>query len=170
MSILLEGISLVLENRALRHRYPGGSEAIVRDFGRECFCADGHISRLSFLSMHDAQLCLGVLQAAGFAYRPSEPGGDVVLVDQNVGPVQSCIWLEFGRRQELPVCWHAAARPGRVHVPVGWEPGRSPVYEMVPDVPFRRRLRFIKTEDRRDWYQDRRTGEFLCMDRAFVVH
>jgi hypothetical protein len=37
-------------------------------------------------------------------------------------------------------------------------------------VPFPRRLRFLRTEDSQDWYQDRRTGELLCMERTFTTH
>jgi hypothetical protein len=31
-------------------------------------------------------------------------------------------------------------------------------------------MRFLRTEDRLDWYQNRRTGELLCVDTPFVTH
>lgn len=170
MSVLAEGISVIVENLVLSARYPGGVAGFERDCPSGSFCSDGRVSRAGFLSMRDTGVFLGALEAAGLRNH-AQAARDVALVDQNVGLLLPCVWLEFGRdRAGVPVCWHACGRVGRAAVPLGWYPRRLPAYESSPGTPFPRRLRFIKTEDRQDWYQDRRTGELVCLERAFVLH
>jgi len=63
-----------------------------------------------------------------------------------------------------------AHRPGRLAVPPDWQAEQSSAFETLPDVPFQRLVRFLRTEDRLDWYQNRRTGELLFIDSPFVTH
>lgn len=170
MSVLAEGISVVVENRVLSARYPGGVMGFERDCPQGSFCSDGRLARAGFISMRDTRVFLGALHAVGLCNR-TPAADDYAVVDQNVGLLLPCIWLEFGRdRDGITACWHASARAGRAVVPRGWYPRRLPAYESSPGMPFPRRLRFLKTEDRQDWYQDRRTGELVCLERAYVLH
>lgn len=171
MSVLAEALSLVVENRVLARRYPGGVKGFARDCPNASFCSDGRIARVGFLSPRDTRFFLGLLEACGLHWGGSSRIPEVAIVDQNVGLLHPCLWIEFGHAQEgLPLCWHAAHRPGRLVVPVDWQPEQSETFETLPDIPFPRLMRYLRTEDRLDWYQNRRTGELLYVDSPFVTH
>ncbi len=171
MSILAEALSIVVENKVLAASYPGGVTGFARDCPNASFCTDGRLSRVGFLSPRDTRFFLGLLEAAGLHSRARARAPEVAVVDQNVGILHPCLWIEFGHSDEgLPVCWHAAHRPGRLAVPPDWQPEQSSAFEPLPDVPFQRLVRFLRTEDRLDWYQNRRTGELMFFDSPFVTH
>src|SRR5512134_2405265 len=143
MSVLLEAINIVVTNPALERHYPGGVMGFARDCPNASFCSDGRISRVGFLGQRETAFFLGVLAACGLAC-PAGPGvaaGDAVVVDQNTGPVQPCLWLECGQSEEgVAICWHAGHRPGRLYVPFNWESDRAAAFRATPGIPFRRRL------------------------------
>jgi hypothetical protein len=171
MSVLIEAISIVAPNAVLAARYPHGVEGFARDCPNATFCTDGRISRVGFMSARDTGFFLQMLQACGLDHRPQGAAGDVVVVDQNAGPAQPCVWLEFGHNEAgIALAWHASHRPGRLVVPHAWDDERMDAFRYAPGTPFARRLRYLRTEDCQDWFQDRRTGELLCIDSAFVTH
>jgi hypothetical protein len=171
MSVLIEAISVVVLNDVLDAHYPDGVEGFARDCPNATFCSDGHLSRVGFMSARDSGFFVQLLQACGLDHRPEGAAGDVVVVDQNTGPAQPCLWLEFGHNPAgIALAWHAAHRPGRLVVPRGWDDDRIDALHCMPDTPFPRRLRYLRTEDSQDWFQDRRTGELLCVESAFVTH
>lgn len=171
MSVLAEALSVLVENAVLAQRYPGGVEGFARDCPRASFCSDGRISRAGFLSPRDTRFFLGLLEACGLHWAGGAHAPEVALVDQNVGLLHPCLWVEFGHaRDGIPSCWHAAHRPGRLVVPAQWPAQRDEAFETTPDVAFPRQVRFLRTEDRLDWYQDRRTGALLYVDSPFVTH
>lgn len=171
MSILVEAISIVVPNAVLETHYPQGVEGFARDCPNGTFCSDGRISRVGFMSARDTGFFLQLLQACGLDHRSEGPAGNVVVVDQNTGPAQACLWLEFAHHEAgVALAWHAGFRPGRLVVPFGWDEDRIDAFRYAPNLPFPRRLRYLRTEDSHDWFQDRRTGELLCMESAFVTH
>ncbi|MCC7547953.1 MAG: hypothetical protein IT532_09315 [Burkholderiales bacterium] len=170
MSVLAEALSVLVENRILTQRYPGGVEGFARDCPSAGFCSDGRISRVGFLSPRDTRFFLGVLEACGLHCGGESRVPEVAIVDQNVGLLHPCLWLESGHAQGIPLCWHAAHRPGRLVIPRAWSNKQSEAFEPLPDVPFPRLMRFLRTEDRLDWYQNRRTGELVYVDSPFVTH
>ena len=171
MSVLAEALSVLVRNAVLEDRYPGGVDGFARDCPNASFCSDGHISRVGFLSPRDTRFFLGVLEACGLHWNDGARLPEVAIVDQNLGLLHPCLWIEFGQgRDGIPICWHAAHRPGRLVVPLDWRPEQSEGFEPAADVPFPRLMRFLRTEDRLDWYQNRRTGELLCIDSPFVTH
>ena len=171
MSVLIEAISIVVPNRVLDAGYPQGVDGFARDCPNATFCTDGRLCRVGFMSARDTEFFLQLLRACGLDHRPAGPAGDVVVVDQNTGPAQPCVWLEFGHYEAgVAMAWHAQYRPGRLIVPYGWDDNRIDAFSYAPGTPFPRRLRYLRTEDRQDWDQDRRTGELLCVESAFVTH
>lgn len=171
MSILIEGLSIVVPNLALEEKYPGGVPGFARDCPKSTFCTDGHISRVGFMCVRDTLFFAGMLEACRLNCSREGPAGELVIVDQNTGPAQPCLWLEFGHNRDgVAMGWHACRPPGDLHVPEGWDPKRIDAFPCLPGVPFPRRLRFLRTEDTQDWYHDRRTGELLCLDRVFTTH
>jgi hypothetical protein len=171
MSVLIEAISIVVPNDVLQGHYPQGVEGFARDCPNATFCTDGRISRVAFMSARDTGFFLQLLRACGLDYRPEGAAGGVIVVDQNTGPAQPCVWLEFGHNEAgIALAWHAGHRPGKPVVPYGWDHERIDALQYAPGTPFPRRLRYLRTEDSQDWFQDRRTGELLCIGSAFVTH
>jgi hypothetical protein len=171
VSVLIEAVSIVVRNAALEAHYPHGVDGFARDCPNATFCSDGRLSRVGFMSMRDTGFFVQLLQACGLDYRSEGPAGDVVVVDQNTGSAQPCLWLELGHNAEgIALAWHASHRPGRLVVPFGWDSDRIDAFQHAPGTPFTRRLRYLRTEDWQDWFQDRRTGELLCVESAIVTH
>lgn len=171
MSVLAEAISVVAVRAAVEKHYAGGLAALARDAVREMFCYDGYLVRAGFFSMEDANFFAEVLQAGGLTRERNGAAADFALLDQNVGPRGHCLWLDFGKERDgTPVCWHAAARRGTLHAPIGWRPERGMRVGDAPGRPFERFVRFLKSEDQVDWYHDRRSGRLIGMPRPFVAH
>ena len=172
MSVLAEAISVIISRAAIDKSYPGGYAALERDAPTETICTDGYLVRVGFYAMDDAQFFLRMLAASGLVIERHGIAIDAVLIDQNLGPSRTCLWIELGRERDgTLVCWHAAARRGALHVPIDWEPGRGPRLGDSPGRAFAKKLvRFIKTEDSLDWYHDRRSGRLVSMPSPFVAH
>ena len=172
MSVLAEAISIIVRNETLDELYPGGVYAYARDCPNETFCTDGDLTRVGFMSHRDARFFLDILETQGLECQRGLASIDVAVVDQNLGPLLACLWLEFGRTEDCTACcWLSGEPPGALHVPRGWECSRSPLaFRYAPDEPFSRRLRYLKTEENLDWYQDRASGEVFHVGRTFNTH
>lgn len=166
MSVLIEAISVVVPNTTLAARYPGGVTGYAADCPNHTFCSDGRLARVGFLSPRDVRFFVDMLESHGLVGRL-----DVAIVDQNQGPDPCCLWLDFGHRPDGTAhCWPAGEPTGRLAVPHDWEPGLLDAFEHVPGEPFARRMRFLRTEDNLDWFQDRSTGQLVGVGRTFVTH
>jgi hypothetical protein len=121
--------------------------------------------------MRDVRFFVDVLESHGLAMRCDAAGPDIAIVDQNQGPDPRCLWVDFGHLPDGTAhCWPAGEAMGPLCVPVGWEPGLLDAFEHVPGEPFARRMRYLRTEDNLDWFQDRSTGQLIGVGRTFVTH
>lgn len=171
MTVLAEAISVVISRTASARHYPGGLQELARVCPRETFCADAHLVRAGFYSMEDAQFLAHMLEASGLAGTVGGHAADFVLIDQNLGPLAPCLWIEFKRERDgTPVCWHALGRRDALMVPVGWRRERRNALADVPGAPFTRFVRRIASEENVDWYHDRRSGRLVSLARPFAVH
>ena len=171
MSVLIEAISVVVRNKSLDSRYPGGVSGYAADCPNHTFCSDGRLSRIGFLSPRDVRFFVEMLESHGLVERRGAATIDIAIVDQNQGPDPCCRWLDFGRLPDNTArCWLAGKKPGRLATPPDWQPGLLDAFEHVPDVPFARRMRYLRTEDNLDWFQDRSTGQLIGVGRTFVTH
>ena len=123
MTILLEGMSLVFENRVLDQRYPGGTKGFRMTWDNGSFCTDGTISRLSFFESEDGFCTLMSLPAFGLEVS-STIATDVAVFMHGCRPWAPCLWLEAsGFEDDHPCCWHfAEKREDRMNVPLYFRP------------------------------------------------
>lgn len=171
MSILIEAISVIVRNEALASRYPGGVGGYAADCPNHTFCSDGRLARVGFLSPRDVRFFVEMLEFHGLVGQHGAASIDIAVVDQNQGPDPCCLWLDFGHLPNGTAhCWPAGEEAGRLAVPHGWEPGLLDAFEHVPGEPFTRRIRYLRTEDNLDWFQDRSTGQLIGVGRTFVTH
>jgi hypothetical protein len=171
MSVLIEAINVVVRNETLDSCYPGGVSGYAADCPNHTFCSDGRLTRVGFLSPRDVRFFVEMLESHGLVSRRGAASIDIAIVDQNQGPDPCCLWLDFGHLPDgTAQCWPAGEEVGRLAVPHGWEPGLLDAFEHVPGEPFTRRMRYLRTEDNLDWFQDRSTGQLIGVGRTFVTH
>ena len=171
MSILCEAISVVISRAAVVRGYPGGLARLAAESPVSTFCADGYLVRAGFYRMEQANYFVEILKAAGLVETARGAAADFVIVDQNLGPATLCLWLEFGRERDgTPVAWHAAARRGSIHAPIGWRTTSGVRVGDVPGRPFANLVRFLRQESGVDWYHDRRSGRLVATPASFIAH
>lgn len=126
MTVLLEGMSLVFENRVLEDRFPHGVTGFRAIFDNGSFCSDGTISRISFFESKDAFCVL-----MGLPDYDIEVSTDFAI---NVGvflhggrPWVPCLWLETSFTADgMCGCWHAnESRDPRPAVPSYFRPNNA---------------------------------------------
>lgn len=123
MSVLAEALSVVARVEALQARYPGGLAGYARDCPNASFCSDGHLARIGFLSPHDVDFLLNLLEAHGVVHLAGGIARDAVVVDQHEGALSPCLWLDFGTDADGIACCRAADEPDvPLAVPAGWDP------------------------------------------------
>lgn len=171
MSVLVEAISVIVRNATLEASYPGGVAGYAADCPNGTFCSDGRLGRVGFLSAQDVRFFVDMLESHGMVHRRGLASIDIAVVDQNQGPDPGCLWLDFGRQPDgTACCWPAGEAIGPLVVPHGWEPGLLAAFEPAPGEPFARRMRYLRTEENLDWFQDRSTGHLIGVERTFVTH
>ena len=122
MSVLAEALSVVVRVDTLHVRYPGGLAGYARDCPNASFCCDGHLARIGFLSPHDVDFLLNVLEAHGVVHLAGSVAIDAVVVDQHEGPLSPCLWIEFGTDADGIACCRAPDAPDvALAVPTGWD-------------------------------------------------
>ena len=123
MSVLVEALSVIVRVDTVSRRYPDGLHGYARDCPNGSFCTDGRLARVGFLSPHDVDFHLGLLEALGFVHLRGGTAIDAVVVEQQEGPLSPCLWLAFGHdREGIAMSWQVDGPPGPMAVPRGWEP------------------------------------------------
>ena len=131
MSVLIEAVSLVVPRSLLYFRYPGGIDGFIAELSRPSaenrhVCSDDHLMSVSFFTRDAAGRTGAVLTTAGMVESRHGAFADFAIIDQNVGPLLECPWIEWTREPAGHSCaWLATADRGKLAVPDGWTPGQS---------------------------------------------
>lgn len=96
MAVLVEAISVVIRRPSIDRSFPGGWEAFASQ-QNETLCADDHLARVGFLDPIDVEEFINTLSAHGIDYLVNDEPRDLIVVDQQKGPMVPCEWLQFGR-------------------------------------------------------------------------
>ena len=117
MSVLVEGVSVVISYEAILVRYKGGVNKFLFDLpDSKNYCVDGKLARVKFNSHDEAHRFMNNLAKSGLKIAPltTDEGywSDAVLVDQAFGPSHMVYWFNFGRKQMLgdsyvTFAWHS---------------------------------------------------------------
>jgi hypothetical protein len=163
MSVLAEAISVVVCRAAIDHSYMGGMAAFERDAPSGTFCSDGLLARAGFYTVEQAEYFVAVLRACGLRSDASGVAADCVVVDRNLGPMKTCLWVEFGyNRAGIALCWHTAGRRGNLCAPAGWTPPSKPIGD-APGQAFGRQVRLVQRDHRMEWFRERGSGRLLAI-------
>ena len=122
MSVLIEGISVVVRNETLEEKYPGGVVAYCLGCPNQTFCSDGRLTRVGFMVPNDVGFFVRILQKRGLLWADSEKRfRDIAVVDQLAGPTSTCDWLVYERQLEGPnYALLSGTEPGELAVPRDW--------------------------------------------------
>lgn len=96
MAVLIEGISIIIKLPVIEDKYPGGVEGFKREVPNYTYCADDHLVRIGFMTPVDVEDFCKHLEDHGFIYHVDGVSQDLIVVDQQSGPMVSCEWLFFG--------------------------------------------------------------------------
>lgn len=91
--VLVEAISIIVRQDAIKARYPGGLEAFEREIPNDTFCTDGEVCRVGFMSPAEIAAYDLYLQGHGLKFLEKGEAVDFVIVDQLRGPTTPCPWL-----------------------------------------------------------------------------
>ena len=94
--VLIEAISVIINQSVIEDRYPGGIQGFKRDAPNNTYCADDHLVRIGFMTPVDVGDFCKHLEDYGFVYHVDGVSQDFIVVDQQTGPMVSCEWLFFG--------------------------------------------------------------------------
>jgi hypothetical protein len=103
MSVMIEGVSVVISFEAVLLKYKGGLGQFLFEIPNvKNYCVDGKLARVKFETHDEAKFYMSQLATAGLKIAPftiDEPyWSDAVLVDQAFGPNHMVYWFNFGRK------------------------------------------------------------------------
>lgn len=128
MAVLCEAISVIIKVQSIDNFYQGGQEEFKLHIPNSTICSDGELVRVGFMSPQETREYVDELLLSGLQYAPEEfcietPTGifsmldeirdfdDIIVVDQQKGPMRECSWIEFGHLpinqtgETIAACW-----------------------------------------------------------------
>jgi len=97
VAIELECASVIVPIRALEERYAGGLAAYRDDCPNNSYLQDDHLTRVGFMSTHEAGKYLEKVAAKGLRVTGGPGTGDALILCSGGEPVPPCgiIWSTF---------------------------------------------------------------------------
>lgn len=129
MSVLCEAISVVVPQRVLAEKYPGGGQAHRRHCPDRSYCTDGTLARVGFNGPAQVERYVADLTDRGLRLADTRGFRDLAVIDQFTGLTMPCDWLEWRREGRVTRAWLAGTEPGELAVPDDWEPATAPPWE-----------------------------------------
>jgi tetratricopeptide (TPR) repeat protein len=179
MSVLIEGVSVVVKKATIDQKYYGGLNHYRRDCPNQTFCADEHLTRVGFQSPDDALRFAKQLEIRGFVFVKKGRLVEIALVDALQGFIKKCEWLNFSRMRahvfnsdvnaEISVCWLKGTGFGDLALPPGWNLKGSLSKQLlfIPNDDIYERLEFLREEDGVEVFLDKKTGKTLYLGRPY---
>jgi len=169
MAVLVEAISVIVKVDALRRSYPGGWEGYRDASPNQTFCSDPEITRIGFMRPDETLHHVTSLERYGLTYKAGGEGHaiNLVVVDQQRGPMVECPWIEFGHipmgpsGEPVAACRLAGSRITVLITPERWtyEQSLSKSFHFVKTQDVDRRMALLRVQDGLSHWVNRRTGE-----------
>jgi hypothetical protein len=141
MTVLVEGVSVIIKLEAIDRVIPDGWEGFRQHVPNFAWCKDDKLVRLGFLDGDEAKEFATKLETLGLIHQGSEGATDFALVDQIYGVTIKCNWLEYGHldihndpQKKVAACRLAGTRDDTIVTPEGWkyENSLSAEYGLTP--------------------------------------
>jgi len=175
MAVLIEAISVVIDNAALLAAFGNDWERFKRTVPNATLCADGELVRVGFMTPTDVEHYIKLLEAHGLRHFEDGQAKSMVVVDQQRGPLQSCDWVEFGHitldgdaRKRVAACRAKDSASRQLFKPDGWtfESSLSSSFGFVPTESVEKSLKLLRSEDGLDVYWNEHTGKEIYIGRT----
>lgn len=169
MSVLIEGINVILRRTVVEARVPGGIDSLADAAPDAARCADAHLIRFGFLDGEATDRFLEHLDYLGFRIDDGSQFLEGAVVDQVYGLPLPCDWLEFDSAPGEPAfCWLKGEPRGTLVVPENWrfEHSLSRRFGRVAGELDPERYRRVGQEGDLEIYEDLETGEQLFLTRT----
>jgi len=175
MTVLIEGISVIIKREVIEQRFPGGWQAFVNDVPNQTLCADDELARVGFMTPDDVGDYISHLENFGLIFQQDEQAVDIVVADQQQGLTISCDWAEFGHLnldndpdQRIAACRMVGSTLMKIITPDGWtfEGSLSDQFGFAPTDEKEKSLKFIRHENGLDVYWNVLTGEEVFIGRT----
>jgi tetratricopeptide (TPR) repeat protein len=169
MSVLVEGISVIIRNSIIDKNYKGGVSKYAQDCLNGTFCTDGQIARVGFMAPPDVGRFVMGLEKQGFVFTQHNKAIDIAVIDQVQGFTVSCEWLIFQRTPEgVAFCAVKGMETNNIAVPNGWnfENSLSNKFTKVDNKDVDVRLQYLRTEGNVDVFLDKQTTKEVYMGRT----
>jgi hypothetical protein len=143
MAVLIEAFSVIVRVDAILSKVQGGWNAFQDLVPNSTLAADGEIARVGFMNYDDVMQFVAILEHAGLIHlrdrgwiaailvrllqSTRSKAEDLVVVDQQQGPMESCDWIEFasvptdGNQKMVKACRLKGSPGQQVHTPDGWK-------------------------------------------------
>jgi hypothetical protein len=128
MTVLVEGVSVIIKLEAINRVIPDGWEGFRQYMPNFTLCKDDKLARFSFLDKDGAMEFKNKLESLNLVYQGSEGAEDFALVDQMYGVTTKCNWLECGHldihndpKKKVAACRLAGTRDDTIVTPEGWK-------------------------------------------------
>ena len=176
--MLVEAISVVIRADRLLNAFNSDFEAFKAVVPNRTLCADDELVRVGFMSPQDTEAFVQRLEELGLAYLRDGAAVDLVVVDQQRGPMAPCDWLDFGRVEvddagnRVSAARLAGSQSLDVVTPEGWEfsESLSAKFGFVPNEHIEKGLQFLRREDGLDVYWNPLTKSEVFIGRADGKH
>ena len=136
MSVLIEGISVVIKAESILDKYPGGWDSFKDDVPNLTLCADSELVRVGFMSPALVQNYIETLEEFGLVHVKDSKSVDIVVADQQEGFTTVCDWAEFyftrldgDPKKVVAICSLKNSEVDEILFPDGWEYSLSLSYE-----------------------------------------
>jgi hypothetical protein len=175
MAVLLEAISVVIRCNRLLAAFSNDWEAFTRIVPNRTLCADDELVRVGFMVPDDAKVFVNTLEQRGLSYLVDGIARDLVVVDQQRGPLARCDWLEFSHvdlagdpKKRIAACRLSDSSQSMIFMPEGWvfEGSLSSSFGFMPNEHVEKSLIFSRHDDGLDVYRNRLTGKEVFVGRS----
>lgn len=169
MSVIIEGISVVIRSSTIDKKYKGGVLRYAQDCLNGTFCTDGQITRVGFMAPPDVGRFIMGLEKQGFVFTQGEKSVDIAVVDQVEGFTVPCEWLVFQRAPNgVAFCSVKDMKTNKIAVPNGWEfeNSLSKKFTKVDNKDIEDRLQYLRTDGNIDVFLDKQTMKEVYMGRT----
>jgi len=135
MAVLVEGISVVVRESAINKKMNGGWARFKMLIPNQTLCHDGEVARVGFMEPRPTQDFIEQLEECGLVCIRDDKPVDLIVVDQQRGPMVECNWIEFahfdidGGKVGAAWLWDKPRVAAGIHMPakmsiampVGWQ-------------------------------------------------
>lgn len=175
MAILIEAYTVILRNKTIEGKYPGGLKKYKQDAPNGSFCTDEEICGITLMVPEDVKAFIKKLEGYGLAYLDGDQYTDIALVCQLRGLLAHCDWLQFirgdvGDGMRLSACRMTGSQCKDLFTWDNWQYERSlsRQHGFTPDDSIERSLKFLHHKDGVDVYLNLLTNEKVYVGRANV--